>query len=290
MRISVVGARGMLGKQVVETALSNGHTVIPWVRPDVDITNVESLIEHCASDKPDAIINCAAWTDVDGAETNIDAAFLSNKTGAGNLAKAAAMSGIRLVHISTDFVYPGDVHRPLVETDTTGPQSVYGKSKLAGEAAVLEAHSAAVIVRTGYIFGHHGANLIDKIATGLKSGYTMPFVTDQWITPTGTPLLADACLRSLESDLSGIYHVTQGGGCTTFEMASFIAEQIRGSGTITSTTLREWEPVQSARCQAAGRILAKRPIYSVLNTQKFCSEVSINPLSWRDAIKVHFSR
>jgi dTDP-4-dehydrorhamnose reductase len=289
MRICVAGARGMLGQQVVETATAQGHTVLPWVRPDVDITNVESLMEHCAGDKPDAIINCAAWTDVDGAETNIDAAFLSNRTGAGNLAKVAALSGIRLVHISTDFVYPGDVHRPLLETDKTDPQSVYGQSKLAGEVAVLEAYPAAVVIRTGYIFGHHGPNLIDKIANGIKAGYNMPFVTDQWITPTGTPLLADACLHFLASDTSGIYHVTQGGGCSTFEMATFIAEQVNGSGTISSTTLDEWEPVQSARCQAVGRILAKRPVYSVLDTQKFRTKLSIEPLSWQDAIRVHIS-
>ena len=289
MRICVAGARGMLGQQVIETAVVQGHTVLPWVRPDVDITNMESLIEQCAYDKPDAIINCAAWTDVDGAETNADAAFLSNKTGAGNLARVAADSGVRLVHISTDFVYFGDVHRPLVETDKTGPRSVYGHSKLAGEMSVLEAHTTAVIIRTGYIFGQHGANLIDKIANGIRAGYNMPFVTDQWITPTGTPLLAEACLRFLTSDLSGIYHVTQGGGCSAFEMASFIAEHVNGTGTITSTTLDEWEPVQSARCEAVGRILAKRPIYSVLNTLKVQSNLGIKPLSWQDALRVHLS-
>ena len=289
MRICIAGARGMLGQQVVETATAQGHTVLPWVRPDVDITNIESLNKHCAGDKPDAIINCAAWTDVDGAETNIDAAFLTNETGARNLAEVASSAGIRLVHISTDFVYPGNVHRPLVETDKTDPQSVYGQSKLAGEDAVIEAYPAAVVIRTGYIFGHHGPNLIDKIANGIKAGYNMPFVTDQWVTPTGTPLLADACLHFLASDTSGIYHVTQGGGCSTFDMATFIAEQVKGGGTITSTTLDEWEPVQSARCQAVGRILAKRPVYSVLDTYKFRSKLSIEPLTWQDAIRLHFS-
>lgn len=289
MRICVAGARGMLGQQVVETANENGHIVLPWIRPDVDISNMDMLIEKCARDKPDAIVNCAAWTDVDGAETNIDAAFLANKTGAGNLATVATSFGVRLVHISTDFVYPGDVQRPLLETDRTAPQSVYGKSKLAGEEEVFRAQQDAIVIRTGYIFGHHGPNLIDKIANGVKAGYTMPFVTDQWMTPTGTPLLADACLQLLESDATGIYHVTQGGGCSTFEMATFIAHHVAGSGTITSTTLADWEPLQRARCQAVGRVLAKRPIYSVLDTQKFRSRLSIEPLSWQDAVRFHVS-
>lgn len=289
MRICVAGARGMLGQQVVETASSLGHTVIPWVRPHVDITQFEALVQQCVDDKPDAIINCAAWTDVDGAETNIDAAYLANQTGAGHLAKAAKLSGSRFVHVSTDFVYPGDVHRPLLETDVTNPLSVYGQSKLAGEQAVLSANSDALVIRTGYIFGRHGQNLIDKIANGIKSGYSMPFVTDQWISPTSTPLLADAILRFLTYDSSGIYHVTQDGGCSTFELATFIANQVDGSGVITPTTLTDWEPVQSARCEAVGRVLAKRPVYSVLNTEKFRTKLDIEPLTWQESLRIHLS-
>ena len=288
MRICVTGARGMLGQQVVETATSLGHTVIPWVRPEIDITQLESLIEHGNHDQLDAIVNCAAWTDVDGAETNENAAYLTNQLGAGNVALVARSLGIRLVHISTDFVYPGDTHRPLVESDDTGPKSVYGQSKLAGEDAVLQYCPDAAVIRTGYIFGSHGPNLIDKIASGIQSGYQMQFVTDQWMTPTGTPLLADACLNLLQSDAAGIFHVTQGGGCSTYEMASYIADLVTGSGTIVPTNLAEWEPIQIARCQAVGRKLAKRPIYSVLNTEKYYQFASDEPVNWQDAIRAHF--
>jgi dTDP-4-dehydrorhamnose reductase len=287
MRICVTGARGMLGQQVVETALSLGHTVLSWVRPEVDITQLDSLIERFKLDAPEAIVNCAAWTDVDGAETNVNAANLTNHIGARNVATVAASQGIRLVHISTDFVYPGDIHRPLIESDTTGPKSVYGQSKLDGETAVLQNCPNAVVIRTGYIFGHHGPNLIDKIATGIKAGYNMPFVTDQWITPTGTPLLADACLRFCEADVSGVYHVTQAGGCSTYEMAMFIAQQTAGAGSVTSTTLDAWEPIQSARCEAVGRQLAKRPVYSVLNTDKYSNFANLEPVSWEAAIRSH---
>lgn len=289
MRICVVGARGMLGQQVVEAASSQGHTVISWVRPEIDITNQDSLFKQYQIDKPDALINCAAWTDVDGAETNIATAFNINQIGAENLAKVSAQGGIRFVHISTDFVYPGHMHRPLIETDPTRPESVYGKSKLAGEVAVMNANPSAVVIRTGYIFGHHGPNLIDKIANGIRSGYTMPFVTDQWLTPTGTPLLGAACLHFSASGSSGIYHVTQGGGCSAFEMASFVSSIVQGDGSITETTLSEWEPIQSQRCQAVGRILAKRPVYSILDTDKFQNETNIVPRPWQDAIRAHLS-
>ena len=287
MRICVTGARGMLGQQIVEMATTLGHTVIPWVRPAADISQVESILERAKHDAPDCIINCAAWTDVDGAETNAAAAYTANYIGARNVAIVAASSGIKLVHISTDFVYPGELHRPLLETDSTDPKSVYGSSKLAGEDAVLAHCPAAVIIRTGYIFGHHGPNLIHKISSGIKSGYTMPFVTDQWITPTSTTLLADASLKFCDSDVVGTYHVTHGGGCSTYEMASYIAELTSGAGTVTNTTLAEWEPIQSARCQAVGRQLAKRPVYSVLNTDKYYRFASLGPVSWQDAIRTH---
>ena len=285
MRICVTGARGMLGQQIVETATALGHTVIPWVRPTADVTQLESISQRAMQDAPDCIINCAAWTDVDGAETNAAAAYLTNYIGARNVATVAASSGIRLVHISTDFVYRGDVHRPLLESDGTDPKSVYGMSKLAGEDAVLTQCPSAVIIRTGYIFGKHGANLIDKIAAGIKSGYTMQFVTDQWITPTSTTLLADASLKFCDSDAVGTYHVTHGGGCSTYEMASLIAELTPGTGSVSNTTLAEWEPIQSARCQAVGRQLAKRPVYSVLNTDKYDQVASLEAVTWQDAIR-----
>lgn len=289
MRICVTGARGMLGQQLMKTAKSQGFTVIPWTRPEVDITDLASLNRRIDLDAPDAIINCAAWTDVDGAETNHEAAFLANCVGARNVAEASMSVSAKLIHISTDFVYPGDGQTPLVETDATGPKSVYGDSKLVGETAVLELNASATVIRTGYIFGSHGPNLIDKIASGIKSGYQMQFVTDQWMTPTGTPLLADACLNLLQCDAAGIFHVTQGGGCSTYEMASYIADLVTGPGTIVPTTLAEWEPIQSARCQAVGRILAKRPVYSVLNTDKFCAAINTSPVHWKEAIRLHLS-
>lgn len=287
MRICVTGARGMLGQQIVETATTLGHTVIPWVRPTADITQLESISQCAKHDAPDCIINCAAWTDVDGAETNAAAAYLTNYIGARNVATVAASCGIRLVHISTDFVYPGELHRPLIESDSTDPKSVYGSSKLAGEDAVLTQCPSAVIIRTGYIFGKHGANLIDKIAAGIKSCYTMPFVTDQWITPTSTTLLADASLEFCHSATVGTYHVTHLGGCSTYEMASWIAELTSGTGSVTNTTLAEWEPIQRARCQAVGRQLAKRPVYSVLNTDKYYHFASVDPVTWQDAIRMY---
>ena len=285
MRICVTGARGMLGQQIVETATALGHTVIPWVRPTADVTQLESISQRAKQDAPDCIINCAAWTDVDGAEANAAAAYLTNYIGSRNVATVAANRGIRLVHISTDFVYPGDVHRPLLECDSTDPKSVYGMSKLAGEDAVLTQCPSAVIIRTGYIFGKHGANLIDKIAAGIKSGYTMQFVTDQWISPTSTTLLADASLEFCQSASVGTYHVTHRGGCSTYEMASLIAELTPGTGSVSNTTLAEWEPIQSARCQAVGRQLAKRPVYSVLNTDKYDQVASLEAVTWQDAIR-----
>lgn len=290
MRIAVLGSRGMLGRQLTEAIRFRGWEAFEWVRPLVDITNVSSLQSAAATDRPDIIVNCAAWTDVDGAETAPDAAFLVNHYGAKNIATVSSMFGARYVHISTDFVYPGTTKVPLTEDALTGPLSIYGTSKLQGDLVVETLSTGAVIIRTGYVFGHHGPNLIDKIASSIRAGHTMSFVEDQWITPTSVDLLVESILSLAPSNASGVFHVAQSGSCSTFELASKIASLVGQSSQVSATTRSLWEPVQQARCEAVGRKLAPRPVYSVLSCEKAQRLLGRTFPSWSTAIGAYLGQ
>ena len=288
MRIAVCGARGMLGRQLTEAIRLRGWEALEWVRPTVDISNVSTLLSAAAADRPDIIVNCAAWTDVDGAETAPDAAFLVNHYGAKNIAACASTYGARCIHISTDFVYPGTTNLPLTEDALPAPQSIYGASKLQGDLALTAVSSEAVIIRTGYVFGHHGPNLIDKIASTIRAGHAMSFVDDQWITPTSVDLLVESILSLATSNASGVFHVAQSGSCSVFELASNIASLVGHSSQVSATTRAVWEPLQQARCEAVGRKLAPRPIYSVLNCEKAQRVLDRTFPNWLSAIRTYF--
>ena len=163
MRLLVTGAAGMLGTDVVAAA-SAGHDVVALARADLDITDAEAVRAAVRDTRPDAVINCAAWTDVDGAEAAEAQATLVNGDGAGHVAAAAAEAGAHSVHVSSDYVFAGDAASPYLEADPTGPIGAYGRSKLAGELAVAAAAPAAhAIVRTAWLFGPHGKNFVDTM-------------------------------------------------------------------------------------------------------------------------------
>ena len=163
MRLLVTGAAGMLGTDVVAAAAA-GHDVVALARADLDITDAEAVRAAVRDTRPDAVINCAAWTNVDGAETAEAAATRINGDGAGHLAAAAAEAGAHIVHVSTDYVFAGDATAPYPEDAPTGPIGAYGRSKLAGELAVAGRRADAhAIVRTAWVFGPHGKNFVDTM-------------------------------------------------------------------------------------------------------------------------------
>ncbi len=218
MRLLVTGAAGMLGLDVLRAGERAGHQLVGVDLPELDITDAEAVRHAFARIAPDAVLNCAAWTDVDGAETQPEQAHAVNADGAGNLARAAAQASVPLVHVSTDYVFDGKARvddagapRPYVESDPTGPRSVYGQSKLAGEAQVLGASPRHAVARSSWLFGIGGANFAETMLRLASEREAVQVVTDQVGCPTWTGHLAPALLGLIERELAGLVHLAGAG-------------------------------------------------------------------------------
>jgi len=210
----------MLGQDLTAAAEAAGHESIGWDLPEIDVTDAAAVGAGVRDLRPDAIVNCAAWTDVDGAEAQEGLATEINATGAGHLAAAAAEHGALIVQLSTDYVFDGEATEPYTESAPTNPRSAYGRSKLAGEQAVAAAAPGAhAIVRSAWLFGAHGRNFV---ATMLRLAAERPEVTvvdDQVGCPTYTGHLAEALVEVAERRLTGTLHVAGSGSCSWWELA-----------------------------------------------------------------------
>jgi dTDP-4-dehydrorhamnose reductase len=256
MRLLVTGAAGMLGRDVVAAAEADGQDVVALARTELDITDADAVGDAVEDARPDAVINCAAYTNVDGAEEQEARATAINGIGAGHLAGAAAEAGAHLVHVSSDYVFDGRAHDPYAEGAATAPQGAYGRSKLAGELAVAKAGGSYAIVRSAWLFGVHGHNFV---ATMLRLGGErdhVDVVDDQVGCPTWTGHLAPALVAIAYERLTGVMHVAGGGACSWFELARATFEQ--------SGVHCEVRPQSTA---ALGRP-APRPAYSVLRSTR----------------------
>jgi dTDP-4-dehydrorhamnose reductase len=271
MRLLVTGAAGMLGTDVA--AAAGGHDVVAFARADLDITDADAVRAAVRDSRPDAIVNCAAWTDVDGAETAEAEATLVNGDGAGHLAAAAAEVGAHIVHVSTDYVFAGDATAPYPENAPTGPIGAYGRSKLAGELAVAAAAPAAhAIVRTAWVFGPHGKNFVDTMLRLGAERDELTVVDDQLGCPTYTGHLGPALVAIAEARRRGVLHVGGGGACTWWELAC-------------ATFERAGLAVNVHRGTTAGfGAPAPRPAYSVLGSTR--SDAPALP-AWQEGLAAH---
>jgi len=275
MRLLVLGARGMLGSDVMLAAESSGHEVTGYGHNELDITDIEALRRRFLRDKPDAVINCAAWTDVDGAEDDPEGALLVNGTGAGNVAAAAAEIGARVVYVSSDYVFDGEKGSDYVESDQTNPVSVYGKTKLAGEVATAAANRRSYIVRSSWLFGIDGPNFVNTMIRLGKSQGQVLVVHDQVGSPTYTWHLGYGLVRLLDSDAFGIHHMAAGGSCSWYEFAKEIFK------------LEEMDVVTlSATTEMFGR-KAPRPPHSALVSEM---EHAIELPSWQDGLASYLAQ
>jgi len=221
MRLLLTGAAGMLGHDVAAAAERAGHDVTALSRRDLDIRDAAAVDAAIAATRPDAVINCAAWTDVDGAEAHEAEATALNGAAAGHVAAAAARAGGFAVQLSTDYVFDGAATTPYLESAPTGPRSAYGRSKLAGELAVAEhAPGAHAIVRTAWLFGAHGRNFVATMLRLAGERDELTVVDDQIGCPTFTGHLARALLTIAEQRLGGIRHVAGGGECSWYDLAA----------------------------------------------------------------------
>ncbi len=273
MRLLVPGAAGMLGRDVVAAAGDAGHEVVALARADLDITDAGAVRAAVSEARPDAIINCAAWTDVDGAEADEADATAVNGAGAGNL--AAAAGDALVVHVSTDYVFDGEASEPYPESAVTGPRSGYGRSKLAGELAVASASDRAAIVRSSWLFGPHGRNFVDTMRRLGAERDALAVVDDQVGCPTYTGHLAPALVEVAERGLTGVLHVAGRGRCSWFDLAVATFEE---------NCLRC--DVRRQSTADAGRP-APRPAFSALASTR--SDAPVLP-PWREGLRAHLAR
>jgi dTDP-4-dehydrorhamnose reductase len=224
MRVLVTGAGGQLGLDVVEHCTGAGDDVAAFDRARLDVTDRGAVMAAVAATRPDAVVNCAAFTAVDRCETEIDTAFAVNATAVAHLADAVALAGAHLLHVSTDYVFDGTLDRPYREDDEPHPRSVYGRSKLAGERA---AGAAATVVRTSWVCGEHGSNMVRLVLGLAADGRDLAFVDDQRGCPSFTADLAPALRRLAADRPGGVFHVTNAGAVTWYE---FVREILAAAG------------------------------------------------------------
>ena len=273
----------MVGRDLREALLARGEHVIALARNDLDITNSRLVNAAVAEHAPQIIVNCAAYTQVDLAESEEGAATAINGSSVELLAAAANSVGALLVHISSDFVFDGASRTPYEVTDPTAPLSAYGRSKLLGEIAATHAWKH-LIVRTSWLFGVHGANFVEAIRNQIRKG-TNPLrvVADQRGRPTYTPHLAEAIIRlarlAYESDgARGIVHYADADECTWFDFASAIASESGASVEVVPVTTDEFPRP------------ARRPAYSVLSTERYERLTGVAPSNWREGLSEYIKR
>ena len=272
MKILITGSNGMLGHDL-ERVLKDKHELVLTTSKTLDITDKNQVMEVICENKPELVINSAAYTDVDGCEENQDIAYAVNGEGVRNLALACKEVDCPLVHVSTDYIFNGKNDRPWVEDDEIGPISVYGKSKLKGEEAILEILDKYFIVRTAWLYGVNGRNFPRTMLELAESHPEITVVYDEVGSPTYTPDLACGISQLIETDYYGIYHLTNSGSCSWCEFARYIFEVAGIDVNVVPVTASEF-----ARA-------APRPSYSVLENKNWIDK-GFKPLrSYKEAIK-----
>lgn len=287
MNILITGCNGQLGSELAKN-LKNGYTELGPVPEEfhnaqvvcvdvqeMDITNYDAVVDLVEELALDVIINCAAYTNVNGCETDSDTAFRVNALGARNLAMAAERFGAKLVHVSTDYVFAGDGAVPYTEWDLCDPQSVYGKTKYLGEQYVRDFCSRYFIVRTAWLYGYVGNNFVKTMLKLAREKGGAKVVADQRGNPTNAADLAHHILKLAATEQYGIYHCTGTGECSWYDFASKIVEYAGIPAAITPCTTEEYPTP------------AKRPAYSSLDNRMLRNTVGDEMRDWQDALKYY---
>lgn len=287
MNILITGCNGQLGSELaknlkdgytelgpVPEALRNAQTVCVDIQ-EMDITDYDAVVDLVEELELDVIINCAAYTNVNGCETDSDAAFRVNAIGARNLAMAAERFGAKLIHVSTDYVFAGDGSVPYTEWDLCDPQSVYGKTKYLGEQYVRDFCSRYFIVRTAWLYGYVGNNFVKTMLRLAREKGGAKVVADQRGNPTNAADLAHHILKLAATEQYGIYHCTGAGECSWYDFASKIVEYAGIPAAITPCTTAEYPTP------------AKRPAYSSLDNRMLRNTVGDEMREWQDALKCY---
>lgn len=285
MKILITGSNGQLGQEIIgvikkgKSEIENvserikQSEIIELNSKELDITDINNIRLILLKEKPDVVINCAAYTDVDGCEYNEKIAFNVNALGARNLAIVSEEVNAKLIHISTDYVFSGDSLFPYKEYDLVNPLTVYGKTKLAGEEYVKQFCSRYFIVRTSWLYGENGNNFVNKIIKLASSNKEIKVVNDQLGNPTNANDLACHILKLIESDEFGLYHCTGKGECTWYEFALEIVGLLNIDCKVNPCKSEEFKSI------------AKRPKNSSLDNLMLSCTIGDNMRNWKVALK-----
>ena len=275
-RILIIGAKGMLGQDLLRVLQSSfkGVELIGWDIEEIDIRQETHTCSKIAGLAPSLIIHLAAYTDVDGCEKNREEAFLVNAEGTRHVALGAAEVGAKVVYLSTDYIFDGKKGRPYLETDLPNPLNVYGQSKWRGEQYLQEQVQNSLIIRTQWLYGRHGKNFISAILDQARVKESLQVVDDQVGSPTYTVDLSTAIEALVRQDCHGIFHATNGGTCSWYELAR---------------TIMEFSGIQHVRVSPCSSTALSRPAvrpgYSALSTEKLQRETGLVPRHLREALK-----
>jgi dTDP-4-dehydrorhamnose reductase len=282
MKILVTGSLGQLGSEIKELSAEYSDK-FQFSFKDVqylDITDFSGLKNFINENKPDYIINCAAYTQVDKAEQESEKAFLINQTGVKNLAQVCKNNKIRFIHISTDYVFDGKNHKPYSETDKTNPESLYGHSKLAGELEVLKADPEYLIIRTSWLYSVYGLNFVKTMIRMGNEKDQLSVVYDQVGSPTNAEDLADAILKIIYKVENksvpfhkGIYHYSNEGVCSWYDFALMVHELSDIKCNIKAIETKDYPTP------------ASRPHFSVLNKSRIKEDFGLEIPHWKDALE-----
>jgi dTDP-4-dehydrorhamnose reductase len=274
--ILVIGANGMLGRDlmgILSSSLPNDD-ILGWDIEEIDIQEEEDTVFKIEKLRPNIVINVAAYTNVDGCESNQEKAFAINAEGARHVALAAFKCGAKMVHLSTDYVFDGNKREPYLEMDSPRPLNVYGLSKLKGEHYVQESSKDPLIIRTQWLYGKHGKNFVTSILRQASEKRVLSIVNDQIGSPTYTVDLAKAIVALIQYDGRGIFHVANDDLCTWYTFGQAILK-ISGMDEVKVI------PISSKELG----LPATRPSYSVLNCQKLKKETGLTLRPWSEALK-----
>ena len=275
-KILVTGANGQLGRCLKDASLGYPAYSFHFVdRSELDIAKMASVEQFFSNQSFDYCINTAAYTNVEKAESEEDAAFSTNAIGAKNLAEVCAESKTTLIHISTDYVFDGEKRTPYLESDPTNPINSYGASKLQGEAYIQEVGGAYFIIRTSWLYSQYGHNFLNSMLRFAEEGRELSITTEQLGVPTNANDLASAILGIIqsESEQYGLYHFSNKGNGTWYDFAEAIfifSDQIK--------------KVKLAKTEQY-RTFAARPAYSILNTDKFSNNFGHSMIDWKDSLQ-----
>ena len=284
MRVAVTGSQGQVVQSLIERARERGIEIVTLSRPAFDLTKPSTIFALVRTVAPEVIVNAAAYTAVDKAETDEPLAARINGAGAGAVAQAAARIGIPVLQISTDYVFDGRIDRPYREVDATSPLSAYGRSKLAGERLVCAANPRHVILRTSWVYSPFGANFLRTMLRLGETRDTISVIDDQIGCPTSAHEIADAVLdicaalqaRPRRDDLFGVFHFAGAGAASWADFAEAIFAEAAHLGRRAVAVQR----ITTAQYPAA----ARRPANSRLDTRKLTDTYGVMPRAWRSPL------